>query len=313
MTTAAQDEFDRIQRSQVQSSSTHPEDADSSAGSASDTDDATLHSDAPTLASQASTAMPSRTYEIPSSTYFDANTGPKGVIADARSFDIAKKRSFRQTLHAFSEPLFNRVSKREKSSSPELSADEEEDDFMRSWRAKRLDELASMKQDIRTRRQSPSKRKYGAMTTVDPIGYLDAVEKVGAETVVLVMIYDDEVILPLRLLIHLESWEPPLTTPAVRSQQHNRRCPTHSGPQAHHDAVCEIAFPRSRNGRGGSSWHLGLQGWRVLREFGVDYGGDACWPGRECFEPGERVEAVSYSERRALARRGARGVPLIML
>ncbi|KAL8706859.1 MAG: hypothetical protein Q9201_000128 [Fulgogasparrea decipioides] len=149
--------------------------------------------------------MPSATYHIPSTTTFNANTGPKGVIADARSFDTARKRSFRQTLRAYSTgqlspPTFGKAKKqafnfsREKSPSPDTSAadDDDDDDFMRTWRADRLNELANMNQDVRTRRSSPSVRKYGTLVAVDPIGYLDAIEKVHADTTVVVLIYDDQ-------------------------------------------------------------------------------------------------------------------------
>ena len=64
---------------------------------------------------------------------------------------------------------------------------------MRQWRANRIDELSRNNQDVRTRRQSPSQRRYGSLVTVDPSGYLDAVEKVHAYTTVVVLIYDDEV------------------------------------------------------------------------------------------------------------------------
>lgn len=47
--------------------------------------------------------------------------------------------------------------------------------------------------DHRTRRLSPSKRRYGNVVTVNPMGYLDAIERVAAETVVVVMVYDDQV------------------------------------------------------------------------------------------------------------------------
>lgn len=136
---------------------------------------------------------------LPTNTQFDANTGPKGVIADARSFENARKRSFRQTLYAFAEsaPFKNKLnaSTRERSTSPspELPAGDDDDEFMRQWRQTRLEELATMKQEVRTRRLSPSKRRYGSLASVDPAGYLDAVEKVGAETVVVVLIYDEEV------------------------------------------------------------------------------------------------------------------------
>lgn len=207
MSTSAQDEFDTLYRNTLGSrSKTHPEDlsdASSDRDTSSDRDGTTLYSgneDDQTIASKSSTVMPTATH-IPVTTQFDANTGPKGVIADARSFETAKKRSFRQTLHAFangeSPPLlgkklnFNRD--KSKSPSPEPSPEDEQDDFMKAWRANRLDELATMSRDIRTRRQSPSKRRFGSLVTVNPSGYLDAVEKVHSETVVVVLIYDDEV------------------------------------------------------------------------------------------------------------------------
>lgn len=206
MSTAAQDEFDHIFNKSDHSSKTHPEDRYDSHSSpaSSDHDGTTLHSgnegEDRTPPLRSSPIMPSATY-IPTSTQFDANTGPKGVIADARSFETAKKRSFRQTLYAFasgeSPPLFgnrNKVSQEKSQSlSPSPEPSDDEDEFMRTWRANRLQQLASMGQEIRTRRQSPSKRRYGSLVTVDPAGYLDAVEKVSVDTVVVVLIYDDEV------------------------------------------------------------------------------------------------------------------------
>lgn len=192
---SAQAEFDALYlNNSKEPTHSHPEDAVSSATS---DDSLTLNDDGQTH----STSMPSATYTLPAHT-FDANTGPKGVIADARSFETAKKRSFRQTLHAFSSAQSaillggtkqKKQYEREKSASPDISADDDEDEFMRSWRAKRLDELANMNQDLRTRRQSPSQRKYGTLLAVDPSGYLDAVEKVPSDTTVVVLIYDDEV------------------------------------------------------------------------------------------------------------------------
>ncbi|KAL8694479.1 MAG: hypothetical protein Q9218_000892 [Villophora microphyllina] len=203
MPSAAQDEFDAIYDAQEKKISTHPEDANESS---SDNDSTTLRSsnDGDRLSSpKPSTTMPSAAYHIPNTTTFNANTGPKGVIADAQSFETAKKRSFRQTLRAYSNgqlspPIFGKAKKqafnfsREKSPSPDASADDEEDDFMRTWRADRLNELANMSQDVRTRRSSPSVRKYGTVVAVDPIGYLDAIEKVHADTTVIVLIYDDQ-------------------------------------------------------------------------------------------------------------------------
>ena len=205
MSSAAQDEFDGIFNSLDKSSKTHPEDKDDSS---SDHDGTTLHSrneDDHTPPAKASPVMPSATY-IPTNTQFDANTGPKGVIADARSFETAKKRTFRQTLYAFasgeSPPLFGNRNRftREKSKTPSPDISDDEDEFMRTWRANRMEQLASMNQ-IHTRRQSPSKRRYGSLVTVDPAGYLDAVEKVPTDTIVVVLIYDDEARQPTTLLV----------------------------------------------------------------------------------------------------------------
>lgn len=203
----AVDEFDVLFSGAKQTSQRHPED---NLSSSSDNDSTTFHSDIDddqALAPNHRADMPSSTYHLPSTTNFNANTGPKGVIADARSFESARKRSFRQTLQVFSNspspPLFAKQKKpaydflRERSASPDISADDDEEDFMRTWRANRLDELATMNQELRTRRQSPSQRKYGTVTAVDPTGYLDAVEKVPADTIVVVLIYDDEVRLAL--------------------------------------------------------------------------------------------------------------------
>ena len=46
--------------------------------------------------------VPSATYHIPNTTIFNANSGRKGVIADAKSFGNVKKRIFRQTVRAYS-------------------------------------------------------------------------------------------------------------------------------------------------------------------------------------------------------------------
>jgi len=44
-----------------------------------------------------------------------------------------------------------------------------------------------------TRKQSPSKRSYGRIEPVDANGYLDAIEKVSKDTVVIVVVYSDRV------------------------------------------------------------------------------------------------------------------------
>jgi hypothetical protein len=129
-------------------------------------------------------------YHLPR-THFNANTGPKGVIADAHSFEKTKRdlRRRRSPKAAF------RAVFREKSATPESENDAEpgDDEFMRLWRKNRIVELRDSPSPAPSRRQSPSKRRYGKVDTVDAVGYLDAIEKVGKETVVAVCIYDDEV------------------------------------------------------------------------------------------------------------------------
>ncbi len=73
--------------------------------------------------------------------------------------------------------------------------DPDEENFLRQWRESRRRELESeaVQPVIRTRRTSPSVRLFGRMDEVDALGYLDAIEKVGRETVVVVFVYDHEV------------------------------------------------------------------------------------------------------------------------
>ena len=73
---------------------------------------------------------------------------------------------------------------------------DDEDEFMRSWREKRMLELQQGK-TVQNRRLSPSKRSWGRLVAVDPVGYLDAIEKVTIDTVVVVLINDEEVSLVL--------------------------------------------------------------------------------------------------------------------
>ena len=66
---------------------------------------------------------------------------------------------------------------------------------MRKWRESRMQKLQSQNM----RRSSPRRRVYGTVDAVDAAGYLDAIEKVTSDTVVVVCVYDPEVIHPLTL------------------------------------------------------------------------------------------------------------------
>ena len=71
---------------------------------------------------------------------------------------------------------------------------EDEESFLQQWRESRRRELESeASRTVRNRRTSPSVRVYGRLDEVDAMGYLDAIEKVGRETVVVVFVYDHEV------------------------------------------------------------------------------------------------------------------------
>lgn len=200
MSTAAQEEFDRLFNYKEKLRG-HPEDRDNSdeSSSHSDADDGQndhyAHSDDDSddednTYHTKSNKMVSRTaYTVPS-TVFEANTGPKGVIADAQSFERARKRSFRRTLLSVAGlDSYSKTSKadsRPHKDSADNDVDEEE--FMRRWRETRLQELQQ-----RQNRPNPSKRVYGRVDRVDGTGYLNAIERAPSDTVVVVCIYDPEV------------------------------------------------------------------------------------------------------------------------
>ncbi|KAI9733350.1 MAG: hypothetical protein M1834_003434 [Cirrosporium novae-zelandiae] len=205
MSDAAIDEFNRYISPRTNTSS-HPEDRytddadqESNASSHHQTFDS---SDEDNLSLPQDSTMPSATYTLPSSTsVFHANTGPKGVIADAHSYDRARKRSFRQTLRDFTSFTNNNhkseaVSTANANHPTSPDSDDSDSEFMRTWRAARMRELQDLEQKkqmaMNQRRMSPSQRTYGSLDTVDAAGYLDAVEKVHKDTIVVVMIYDDE-------------------------------------------------------------------------------------------------------------------------
>ncbi|RAO71007.1 uncharacterized protein BHQ10_007019 [Talaromyces amestolkiae] len=210
---SAQDEFDRLIQANRDSSRTHPEDRDQSDGDSSPAnhnnndaadDDQYELSDADSdyaddIKKDGNMVSRTAAYTVPS-TVFEANTGPKGVIADAQSFERARKKSFRRTLLSAAgldsnSRLFggngssnnnNNITQHSQTSSSPPS--DEEDEFMRRWRESRLQELQERSQ----RRPSPSKRVYGRVDTVDAEGYLNAIERVASDTVVVVCIYDHE-------------------------------------------------------------------------------------------------------------------------
>jgi hypothetical protein len=149
-------------------------------------------------------------------------TGVKGVIADARSYEEARKSGSRRSKQSPGTGG-NRADRRASTATfliddGEGSASEDEE-FLERWREQRRMELQREGSDIRNRRTSPSVRRYGRFDEVDALGYLDAIEKVGRDTVVVVFVYDHEVFPPCYPLL-----KQVLTLPVCRLTSH-LRCP----------------------------------------------------------------------------------------
>ncbi|OJJ81379.1 phosducin family protein [Aspergillus glaucus CBS 516.65] len=188
MSSAAQDEFNQLLHNSKVKYSSHPEDRDR-ASSPSDTEEDQEDPSANPLSDSddENDTMRSRTatYHVPN-TVFDANTGPKGVIADAQAFERARKQSHRRTLGGL---VSDDTTPLNHSSPPRDGAkDEDEEGFMRKWRESRMNQL----QGRNMRRSSPRRKRFGGVDTVDAAGYLDAIEQVTADTVVVVCVYDPE-------------------------------------------------------------------------------------------------------------------------
>jgi hypothetical protein len=126
-------------------------------------------------------------------------TGVKGVIADARNYEAARKNKWRHRVRTARNSIFGIESAPPAKSDTESSEDDaksdaDEEAFLAEWRESRRRELESeASRSVRNRRTSPSVRIYGRLDEVDALGYLDAIEKVGRETTVVVFVYDHEV------------------------------------------------------------------------------------------------------------------------
>ena len=138
-------------------------------------------------------------------------TGVKGVIADARSFQTARRSKWVDRAKSARKSIIGLAAAGHLGSRSESETDDDgrssaaaaaaaadnsddEESFLRQWRESRRRELESeAKREVRSRRTSPSVRMYGRLDEVDALGYLDAIEKVGRETTVVVFVYDNEV------------------------------------------------------------------------------------------------------------------------
>ncbi|ORY69624.1 thioredoxin-like protein [Pseudomassariella vexata] len=124
------------------------------------------------------------------------STGVKGVIADARSYEQARQGKWRNRVRAARKSVFglgDGPKNQAAQSGSEEESDADEETFLQKWReARRLELENEARNGVRNRRTSPSLRMFGRFDTVDALGYLDAIEKVGRETVVVVFVYDHE-------------------------------------------------------------------------------------------------------------------------
>lgn len=193
---AAQDEVDKLFASKDHRT-THPED---DARSDSDRSTGSDRENRSPAASPSAAEIRDGPATIP---YRKAhgNTGPKGVIRDAQSYRSAQLKAastVELSLDQVSirdsglgvQPATNSGLLRPGSSRRSDDGDEDEEfgdddgSFMEQWRRSRLRQLQTS-----TTKGTPSP----AVVPVDGDGYLDAVDRSGASTVVVVYIYDESV------------------------------------------------------------------------------------------------------------------------
>ncbi|KAB5570253.1 thioredoxin-like protein [Coniochaeta sp. 2T2.1] len=199
--TPAQEEFANLfAKNNADDNRAHPEDRDDRAyHSSGDEEDRYRASqiDAAMRMPTFDSAAPGADIKLPPAS-FDAGrtTGVKGVIADARAYENARRSKWKDRVRAARQSVFGVSQTRSSDLDSEGSGAEDPDEeaFLEQWRESRRRELESetAKGAIRNRRTSPSVRIYGRLDEVDALGYLDAIEKVGRETVVAVFVYDHE-------------------------------------------------------------------------------------------------------------------------
>ncbi len=203
--TAAQEEFDTIiaKASSSGPSKSHPEDRDNASDrETSDVDEETQYTqgkiDENMRMPSFSGARESTALRLPHRDFDSGRTtGVKGVIADARSYEEARRNgSWKASrVNSTSRTADKRASTATFLKDDGEGSDTEDEEFLERWRQQRREELQSVGNDIRNRRTSPSVRRYGRFDEVDALGYLDAIEKVTRDTVVVVFVYDSEVLL----------------------------------------------------------------------------------------------------------------------
>lgn len=259
--TAAQEEFDNIfTRSSSRPTHHHPEDRDDHDVEDEELDEETAYKQGKIAETMRQPIYHDRSAPLrlpPPSFDSGCTTGVKGVIADARSFEAAKREGAWKAKVAAAaaaaaqsvekknkKPVAQRGRNREGESYLMDEDDSDDEEFLEQWREARRKEMLREGNDIRNRRTSPSIRRYGRFDEVDALGYLDAIEKVGRETVVVVFVYDAEVCAPVSFSFSFSfslSFFQPFLCKRMRAKQWNPRTvprqPSHRigthGPRAH--------------------------------------------------------------------------------
>ncbi|KAI8717759.1 hypothetical protein NCS52_00852900 [Fusarium sp. LHS14.1] len=205
MSTAAQEEFNDLVAKNTHRETLHPEDRHDSDLEDLDEEDTFRNNqiDAamrmPTM--DRLTGAGATDIKLPPASFDSGrSTGVKGVIADARNYEAARKNKWRHRVRTARNSIFGidaavQPPPRSETSESEDDArsDADEESFLQQWRETRRRELESeANRAVRNRRTSPSVRIYGRLDEVDALGYLDAIEKVGRETTVVVFVYDHE-------------------------------------------------------------------------------------------------------------------------
>ncbi|KAF2264870.1 hypothetical protein CC78DRAFT_543892 [Lojkania enalia] len=112
----------------------------------------------------------------------EANTGPKGVIADAHAYEAARKQSRRSFWRKSSPPGAYQVAKYR--DEKDLSEEESDKKFMEQWRESRIREMIN---GVMSRSASPSK----IIRKVEEDGFLRAIENAKEDKTVVVFIFDE--------------------------------------------------------------------------------------------------------------------------
>ncbi|KAI2638251.1 thioredoxin-like protein [Xylaria nigripes] len=198
--TPAQEEFQRILDNSVDKGSrVHPEDKDDRDGD-SEQDEEDRYREAQISEAMRAPAMRSGEMNLPPASFDSGRaTGVKGVIADARAYEQARRGKRRNKVGAGgrSAPGVSHSGHTKGTGSPSPMDSEDDDadeeEFLHQWReARRLELETEARKTVRSRRTSPSPPMFGRFDSVDALGYLDAIEKVNRDTTVVVFVYDHQ-------------------------------------------------------------------------------------------------------------------------